>query len=73
MLDCLFTMLYDWRAANCGAHPRTLHIGYLYDRQLRLESRDYHGMLPIVTPLTVFGMAIVIQYSAGPWAWIEGV
>ena len=65
MLDTIFQML-QWTCA-----PRVLHINYRWERALRQECTDYKGILPIVTPVTVFGMTIQSEYTYGPWAWIE--
>lgn len=72
MLDTIFDMLQNWRAANRGQHPRVLHISYRWERALRQAGAEYDGILPIYTPLTVFGMYIQPEYTYGPWAWIEG-
>lgn len=71
MLDTIFTMLYDWRVVNKGAHPRTLHISYRWEWVLRKECAAYKGLLPICTPLAVFGMWIQPEYTYGPWMWIS--
>jgi hypothetical protein len=71
MLDTIFTLLYDWRAANKGQYPRVLHIGYRWFEALRRECDAYRGILPICTPLTVFGMWIQVEYHDGPWMWIS--
>lgn len=65
MLDIIFQMLQEKRK------PRILHISYRWERALRQEMQEYRGLLPIVTPLSVFGMWIHIEYVYGPWAWIE--
>jgi len=65
MLDTIFQMLQEKRS------PHTLHISYRWERALRQEMQEYRGILPIVTPLTVFGMYIKPEYTYGPWAWIE--
>lgn len=71
MLDTIFQLLYDWRAANKGARPRVLHIGYREVRALRQECAEYGGILPVVTYLTVFGLDIQPEYTHGPWMWIS--
>jgi hypothetical protein len=71
MLDTIFQLLYDWRTANPGQRPRTLHISYWWERALRRECEAYKGILPICTPLTVFGMWIEVEYTYGPWMWIS--
>lgn len=71
MLDTIFTMLYDWRAANKDQRPRVLHIGYRWERALRQECKGYEGILPICTPPMVFGMWIQTEYTYGPWMWIS--
>jgi hypothetical protein len=65
MLDLIFQMLQAKR------RPRVLHINYRWERALKKECAEYKGLLPIVTPLTVFGMWIEPEYTYGPWAWIE--
>lgn len=72
MLETILDMLQDWRAANPRKDPRILHINYRYERELRQARDDYSGILPIVSPLTVFGMYIEFEYTYGPWAWISG-
>jgi hypothetical protein len=65
MLDIIFQML------QLARKPRVLHINYGWERVFREECQNYRGILPIVTPLTVFGMSIQPEYTYGPWAWIE--
>lgn len=65
MLDTIFQML------QMARKPWVLHISYRWERALRQEMHDYNGILPIVTPATVFGMWIQTEYTYGPWAWIE--
>jgi hypothetical protein len=68
MIDTIFQLLQAHRRYRA---PRVLHINYRWERVLRQAMKEYRGLLPVVTPLTIFGMYIYTEYTYGPWAWID--